>query len=814
MQIGALKMRTPPSQTLLTCTHCNTQLQTGDPLPFCCRGCAMVHALLQEKGLNEFYTIRNQTTVGTLPDRTFPALQSEETYTYLDDPEFISSYAVPTGPHPTDRALQFYLEGVHCAACVWLTEKVPHLTSGVQSVRLSLANSVATVHLKPGGRFSEAALEFARLGYRPHPIREGNEQALQLKEDRSLLVRLAIAGACSGNIMLLAIAIYAGAEGSLAEIFKWISFVLFLPVALFSAQPFYASANRALKARQLSIDIPIVAGLSLGFLISTYNLFQGSEQIYFDSLAALVFLLLCTRYLLRRAQRSTLSSYELLYHLIPSTVLRCAEGESTFQLTRTEKVKTGDLVLVKVGQSIPLDGVVHSGESALNTALMTGESSPVAVGPDTLVYAGTVNLHAPLEVRVAACGAQSRLGKILKNVEQGLSEKASLVSFTDQVSKWFVLATLVIAAASFYTGLSAGISEALNRFLAIVIVMCPCSFALATPLALSSAIKRCARNGILIKSAASIEKLSQVDTVFFDKTGTLTSGRFRVLEWSSDRTPESVAGIIVALESLSNHPIAHALVDYFKGFKPLLPKVENFREKLGQGVSGKIGNSSFELRPAAQASESQSETEVALFENQSRIGIIRLGDLIRPDSAVGIQKLHDLGLQTGILSGDAQGPALAVAQQTGIPTSQVHSKLSPEQKGAYLQASPFAAMVGDGANDAEALARSFLGIAVQGGVEVSMKAADIYSTQPGILPLHELIVLGRETVKVIHRNFAFSLIYNALGVAAALSGKVTPLFAAILMPMSAFTVFLSAIYGTRKTRALFKKNLKNKRSFN
>lgn len=822
------------------CTHCHTPLQAGDPAPFCCRGCEAVYCILQEKGLSEFYTLRDQLASGTRDRRTgggpptspslIPSLAAssdaayEKRYAYLDDPDFTATYSLPCAEAPGERTMEFYLEGVHCAACVWLTEKLPQLAPGVETVRLSLANSVATVRLKPEGRFSEAAEEFAKLGYRPHPIRQGSAHTLQLQEDRSLLIRVAIAGACAGNIMLLAVAIYAGAEGTLAAIFKWVSLILFLPIAFYSAKPFYSSAWRALKAKQLSIDIPIVAGLGLGFLMSFYQLARGTDLIYFDSLGSLVFLLLCTRYLLRRAQRSTLTSYELLYHLIPSWVMCRSEQEKDFRQVRTEQVKIGDFVRVKAGQNIPLDGIVHEGESSLNIALLTGEPSPQVVRPGSLVYAGTVNLHAPLEVRIAASGSQSRLGKILTSVEQNLAEKASIVTFTDRVSKWFVLATFILATLAFALGLfqgsasGNGITEALSRFLALVIVMCPCSFALATPLALSSAIKRCAQNGILIKSAAAIEKLGHVDTVFFDKTGTLTSGEFRVLEWQTTLSPENAAKIVLALESRSNHPIAHALVNYFKPLgapeQEPRPEVKDFREVLGIGVSGQIGNHRYEMRALNDQEPNlepiETETKIALYEDGTQIGIAKLGDRIRMDSRLGIARTQALGMKTGLLSGDSLTPALAIALQAGIPAAEVRAGLTPEGKNNYLKGFPYAAMVGDGANDAPALAGSYLGIAVQGGVEVSMKAADIYCTRPGVFPIHELLILGQETLKVIHRNFIFSIVYNAIGVGAAFMGWVTPLFAAILMPISAFTVFLSAIYGTRKMRSLFKHNQYNK----
>ncbi len=757
-------------------------------------------ALLKERGLERFYALQNR-------DEPFqasaPAHQSIEKFAYLDDPEFLENYSTADG-----REMRFYLEGVHCAACVWLTEKLPQFEAGVEFLKLNLSSGVARVRIRTDGSFARAAQEIARLGYLPHPVRSGSDEALRKKENRAHLIQLGMAGMLSGNIMLLAIALYAGADGRLAQVFRWTSLGLYLPVLFFSALPFYKSAWASLLKKQVSIDVPIVFGLLVGTAASIINLALGSTHIYFDSLSTLIFLLLSTRYLLKKVNQHALHATEVIHQMTPSRASKKNETTLKYEEVKTETLKENDLIEVLPGECIPVDGVVIQGKSSLNCALLTGEAQLISVAPGQLVNAGTWNQQAPLEVRVLASGAATRLGKILAAMEEGLAKKAPIVTYLDRVGQAFVLAVLTLTCAGFFLGLSVSWHEAINRALAVAIVVCPCTFALATPLAMSLAIARCAKNGILVKDPEIMERLSQVKEVFFDKTGTLTFGELQVTQWMS--LESDAAEALLALESRSAHPVAKAVQRYFQKQCPFnaTVEIEEFSEQAGVGVSGKIRGFLYEARASIEAPKSGSpstsiETSIAVLRDGHLIGTLLLSDQIRSDSKISLERLRRLGLGIHLLSGDAPSPVQNVAEEAGIPSKNVTASASPEMKARIVQSTSKTLMVGDGANDAVALASAFASVAVRGGVEMSVKAAGAYSSIPGIQAIPSLIITARETMRVIRRNLTFAILYNVIGIGVALTGKLDPLFAAILMPMSAVSVFLSTLLGTKKLRRAF-----------
>jgi Cu2+-exporting ATPase/Cu+-exporting ATPase len=767
----------------------------------------MVFTLIHERGLDDYYRIRDQ---GASIRRSRPAAVSNESlnvYSHLDDPEFLNLYCQPEAGTEL-RIMQFYLEGVHCTACVWLTEKVSEWVPGVRSIRLDLGHSLATVKLDSHGSFSEVAREFMKLGYRPHPVKQDEAQALEARENHRALIRMAVAGAGAGNIMLLAISVYAGATGVLQHYFEWVSFLICLPVATYSAWPFYRSALGAIRSRQLSIDIPIASGLSVALVASFASMLIHSKHVYFDTVSSLVFLLLASRYVLRKTQQEALHATRLIHFLTPSMARRKRAQGSGFEEVSVDSLQYGDQVLVLAGECIPTDGIVCSGVSALNVSLLTGESRPELVQPGVPVFAGTLNTQAPLEIEVQSFGSATRLGKILSSMEEHLSRKAPIVAFTDQISKAFVLISLALVGVAFYVGFTVNPAEGVSRALAMAIVACPCAFAFATPLALSMAMGRFARYGVLIKGADVIEKLAHVNQVVLDKTGTLTTGHFEVKKWLVDADQSGIEEAVYSLETRSTHPIARALVSFLKlrMNDREIPDVEEFSETIGRGLSGRIQGHLYEVQGLNEESvngSGEAGTQIAIYKDGARVGRVTLGDSLRADTESAVEKLRSLKLGVKILSGDGKSAVMSVANRLGIGSQDSHFKASPEFKSLFIGKMPRALMVGDGANDSIALASAYVGVAVHSGMEISMRAADVYQRQPGVMPVVHLILASRETMKVIYRNFAFSLVYNFIGTCAAITGSVSPLFAAILMPISALTVFGSSIVGTRKLRKIY-----------
>jgi Cu2+-exporting ATPase/Cu+-exporting ATPase len=716
-------------------------------------------------------------------------------FAYLDDPELLRGYAREGA---AGREMRLYLEGVHCAACVWLTERLPAFDAGVRAVRLDLGTGVATLALREGGSFAHAARELARFGYRAHPVRAAEAEALQTRENRRMLARMAVAAAGAGNLMLLAVALYAGADGALAAAFRWVSFALFLPVLLFSAAPFFSSAVAALRARSVSIDVPIALGISIGTGASLAALLTGSPDIYFDSLGSLIFLMLSTRYLMKRVHQRALSTGSLMHFMAPSRASRLV-ADGAIESVPTDALRAGDLIRVLPNECFPVDGVVLSGAGAVHCALLTGESRPARIAEGGEVHAGTQNLSTPLEIRVTASGAETRLGRILREMEGGLARKAPIVSLLDRVGRGFVAAVLILAAFGFAVGATTSWHEAVSRALAVAIIVCPCTFALATPLAMSLAVARCARRGVLIKDGEVLERLSRVREAWFDKTGTLTAGTLEVLD--AEFTEAGLEDVLAALEAASSHPVARAIQRWRPA--PAALAAAGIREIAGRGVQGRVNGVLYEVRGAAEGSGSQeSATVVELMRSGERVGRVSLGDRVRHDSAEAVSRLKALGIEPRLVSGDGDAPARAVARATGIGPDAVLARVTPEGKGRLLADAPRALMVGDGANDAIALAAAYVGFAVQGGMEISLRAAGAYSTRPGVMPVAETVVIARETMRVIRRNLALAVVYNGVGIAFALGGALNPLVAAVLMPINAFTLFLSTVAGTRELRRL------------
>jgi P-type Cu2+ transporter len=781
---------------LCVCTHCGNEVPARrGPSTFCCAGCESVYHLLKARGLDQYYELRAKSGH---PQVSPPEITPDESFAYLDQSEFLELYAQVTSTG--SKTMNFYLEGAHCAACVWLTEQIQEFVPEIQSARLSLGDSVARVTIRPNGSFSSVAREYARMGYRPHPVRADEADALSRSEDRWLLARAGVAGACAGNIMLLAVSLYAGADGNLARAFRWTSFGLSLPVLLFSAYPFYRGAWSAVRSRRATIDLPIALGIALGGASSVYNLSTGSAYLYFDSLSTLVFLMLSSRYLLIRTQRAATHTSKLIRFLTPAVARLRNPKTGAFQEVSVDRVRHGDEVEVLTSEVMPVDGVVLQGRSVIDQSLLTGESLPKSTVEGDVVFAGTINREAPLLIRATAAGGATRLGQAMRAVEEDLSKKAPIVSFSDRIARAFVAAVLVAVAVIFLIGLRQGLDIAVNLALALSIVTCPCAFALATPLAMSVSMGRCARQGVLIKDAEALERLSRIKEILFDKTGTLTLGKLEVSGWDHGlplETDTEFLSAILALESRSRHPVAKALLAHFESRNISRPELTGFKEIVGTGVKGIVDGRSYELRANPTLGI---ETAIGVWRDGMHLGNIRFSDRLRENSPGVFRTLAEMGYKLSLLSGDAVNVVAQVATSLGLARTAWHAERGPEGKRREVVARSHALMVGDGANDAAALAAAYASIAVHGGVEISLRSADVYCRKPGVGAIPPLLTIARETMWVIRRNFGFSIVYNLIGIIGVIFGWVTPLFAAVLMPISALTVFGSSMVGTRKLR--------------
>lgn len=774
---------------MFQCVHCDEQAlvpvflpqDREHKLPFCCSGCSTVYELLKEKSLTSYYEIKN--SAGILKRRS-PVEISKSNFSYLDDERFEKDHSYYSSDH--HRVMDFYLEGIHCLACLWLIEKLPEFQPGVLSSKLDLEKSVVSIVIGPEGKFSAVARELDKLGYRPHALSTNeNSNNLRMKEERSYLKRLGVAGAAAGNIMIYSFALYSGASDTTAKIFNALTVILAVPVFTYSAWPFYLSAWTALKNRTLSIDIPIAMSLVMGFIMGLIGLFHSFEENYFDSLTALVFLLLLSRYFLRKIQDKGLSANDLHYFYHTESVLR--KTEMGFEEIHTDFLQAGDLIKVRREEFIPADGVVTEGESYLNNSLLTGESMPDKVKAGHPVFSGTQNMGSDLIMRVEKTNKDSRLGKILKNVEQGWALRSRTVDLTSEVAKYFTLTVILLSCVLFVSLLpDRGFSFALTRALTLLIVTCPCALAISVPLTFHRSLSLAAANGIIVKSDEVFEKLSLSKKIFLDKTGTITMGKIQISELTSEK---SLFDEIFSLEHQSRHPVARALTELAIQHKAALKTVTEHKEVPGKGVEGFIDGHFFEI------------TKNEIREDGKVVGTFKVRDGIRNDSPAIITRLQNSGYQVSILSGDKEDIVHSLARETGILTA--YSEISPERK-VELVKSPGSVMVGDGANDAMALEGADVGIAVSGAMDIALRASDVYLSTPGLMGVEKIIILSQETMKIVKRNLILSIFYNLISVVFVFTGVINPLVAAIVMPVSSLTVLISTLIGTKKMRSLWK----------
>ncbi len=814
---GPLTTRRPGAD--VACAHCGlavpaSLVREGDAEQFCCNGCRQVHTLVREWGFDQYYRLVDRQQ-GVLE----PAHVSGRSFEDFDDARAQAAATADLGPDR--RCTRLYLEGVHCPACVWLVEKLPAVLGGVDEVRLNLSNAVAEVTWRPGHtRLSVVARALDRLGYTPHLHHAAGAQEARRVEDRTALIRLGVAAACAMNLMFLHGALYAGEYSGMASpyehFFRWMSLAVSVPVLVFSARPFFQTALAGLRARFVHIDLPIAIALAVTFAASAWNTLRGSGPIFFDSLAMLVAALLGARQIQRGAQRAALERADSLRGAAFIEFARKFTGpgpDAPMVEVPLTALSPGDRVDVRSGELVPVDGIVVSGRSTLDNAVLTGEARPVPVGEGDAVNAGATNLGARLVVRVEAAGGHTRVGALLAIVQEALSRKPPLLERTDRLARWFVQGLLGLAAITGVAWMSQGPAVALERVVALLVVACPCALGLSVPLAVSVALLRAARTGVFIKNPDALERLRRVDTVLLDKTGTLTEGRMTVVRWQGD---EGVRQLARSLESESSHAVARAFRTAPGPGMHVVRSIDDVVELPGQGIGGRldgcevrIGTRAFvesagagvpaavEAWAAAAVADGLSPVFVAVDGHVA--GVAGIGDSIRPDARRTIAALHARGVHVRILSGDHPDVVARVAAAVGLPAGDALGGLTPEQKRDVVAALTARAgrrgavvMVGDGVNDAAALALADVGIAVQGGTGATIVAADIVLTRQGVAPVLDILEGARRLRGVIRRNLGFSLVYNTGASALAVAGLVSPLLAAVLMPVSSLTVVLSS----------------------
>ncbi len=817
------------------CIHCGLAIPRSwreryesdiSKLRFCCAGCECVYQIINGLGLSEFYDIKQRLP----PDTPIPANPTKSKFDYFGDSEFQEEYVEKCAGDLS--RVKLFLEGVHCAACVWLIERLPLILAGVREARLNYADRTATiVYDAKTVSLQQIARTLNSIGYVPHPQDHSALAEERQIERRRLLLRLGVAAVCSGNTMMVAVSMYQGWFSGIApkylSFFQWFSLLVALPAVVYSAQPFYRAALGGLRAQMFHIDLPISLGILGGFSASAFNTMRGGQHVYYDSICVLIFLLLLGRLLQRIGVDKAIQQSEAMYQLSPKVARR--RNSQGVEEVFVNAIVRGDVLEVRPGDVFAADGILIEGETRVDRSVLTGESRAIRSVLGDVIYAGTRNLQSTVLLRVDAITDQSRIGKLLLELQDAASRKTTLVQLTDKIAGWFVATVLVLTVFCFaYWFHHVDLATAIDCSLALLVISCPCALGLAAPISLSIAIRTAAKRGIFIKGAETIERLYEVESVFIDKTGTITSGEPNVHRHHlSEQLPVSQEECFhraAMLEEANTHPLAGAIRRYVLEELEFsdLPKegLHDLEEVGGSGISGRdaqqhlwrIGSVSWlqrgglVLKPSEreffEAAKLEGLSPVALAYENTLCVLFAIGDTIKPGAREFVTELKAMGKECYILSGDYAEIVASVANEVGVSSTRAFGELSPEQKTAKVSASGASSvslMIGDGVNDAAALAAADVGIAVQGGAEASLRTADIFVNSKQLGDTLWTLKFARTTVSVIKRNLLFSLLYNVVGASLAVTGQVSPLLAAVLMPISSLTVVLSSLSLCRKS---------------
>ncbi len=836
----------PPELSDGQCDHCHLPIPPDDEITavindqkmhFCCYGCKTVCEAIYGNGMDGFYsrTIEGETL------QPPPEIDSQLEVYDLDDVQ--SEFVDDMGEV---RSIHLLVEGIHCAACVWLIEQRLEKESAVLQARVNL--SAKKLHLKWHNRKTKLSTILhilGQIGYAAVPFDPEAAEGQIKKQNRQLLFRLGFAGFAAMNLMWISIALYSGAdEGEFKGLFQWLGLGLATPTLLYSGYPFYRGAFTGLLNRHLTMDLPIAIGAIITYLYSCYVVISGSEvaHVYFDTVVNFIFVILTGRYLEAMSKRLAIQSTQRLLDLQPKISTLISDGEP--KIVPVRALKSGALVLVKAGEKIPVDGVILKGESVVDESMLTGEFVPVAKLSGDKVSAGTTNKEGVLTVQVSQTLKNTALGKIIHLVDEAQSTKAPIQCTADRIIPWFVSITLLLATLTFLFWMGEGLELALMAATSVLIITCPCAFGLATPMAIAVATGVGARMGILVKHGAVLEILSSIKHFVFDKTGTLTEGKMLVSSVLScslqtntteirelipseelieqlNKGEKKVLALAGELEAYSEHTIAKAIVNFVHCYGlNKSQELEQIKVVSGSGIQASYKGQKITIGSMrwikAQIEETghnhatenlwaQLEKKVhhyhvsgsivvyAWLENEL-ISAFVIEDKLRDNAVDVVTQMHEQDFQLTLLSGDKQEVADFMAKKLAI--EEVIAQVMPDEKDAVIQQKQkqgdLIAMVGDGINDAPALVRADVGIAMGSGTDVSIDSADIILVNGELEKIPLAAQLSRATLRTIKQNVGISIVYNIIMVPLAMAAMITPLVAAISMPLSSLLVIGNA----------------------
>lgn len=742
----------------------------------------------------------------------------------LDDPEEWGAFSRPVSGREACWESHVVIDGMHCAACALTVEAALQAVPGVSSASVSAGSQRARVVWSAAAVTPSGWMQAVRqAGYSAVPAQDAFAAQRRRLETRKALWRWLVAGLCMMQVMMYAWPAYVAAPGDLTpemeQLLRWASWVLTLPVLMFSCGPYFSAAWRDIAQRRISMDLPVAMGILITFAVSTVGTFnpQGpfGGQVYFDSLTMFVFFLLTGRWLELRLRDRTAGALEALMNRLPDSVERQQHGGG-FERVAVRRLRAGDIVRIAPGDVFPADGLIVQGETLTDEALLTGESRPVPRRVGANVIAGSHNLSGLVLVRVEQTGEKTRFAQIVALMESAATTKPPLAQRVDRIAKPFLLAVLLAATGAGAFWWSQDPAHALMVAVAVLVVTCPCALSLATPAAMLTAAGALARHGVLVRHLQGLEALASVDVVLFDKTGTLTRDAM-VLATVRTRDGVSRAQVLdmaAALAGHSHHPVSRALVEHAKlntDARRARWMADGVCETAGQGVSGCVHVTQDEAKDIGTASGQDLRLGSARFcgleqppvaspyaclsDERGWLASFEFHEDLRPDALETVKALQDLGIGVEILSGDAEPAVARMAAQLGI--SQARGGCTPQDKLAYLHAAQHqgkkVAVVGDGLNDGPVLAGAHVSFAFGKAVPLAQAQADFVVLGERLTPVVKTVVLARQTLRVVNQNLWWAVGYNAVCVPLAVVGWLPAWLAGLGMASSSLLVVLNAL---------------------
>jgi Cu2+-exporting ATPase len=786
------------------CFHCGepitelgrfSALIDGTVQPMCCPGCKAIAETIVASGLKDYYQHRTNLPNLSPQEREDSDLRARDTLLFYDSDALQKQFVAKQGEL---SEASFVIEGISCAACTWLIEKRMAQIPGVTQAHLNLSNHRLFLQWQSSQVQVSSLIEaLLRLGYQATPFSATSQEDSRHKENKIAIRRLMLAGFGMMQMMMMALPTYADMEVQETFFLRLAQLLLALPVVLYSGAPFFKAAIRDLKARHLTMDVPVSLAILLAFGASIWSTLNQGENVYFSEVCMFIFFLLVGRYLEMRARHRMNRAGNNLLTLLPNLALRVdAHGQE--QLIAASDIELNDVLRVKPGQTIAADGIVLEGRSSVDEAALTGEYLPVSKTVGSPLIGGTLNVESPLLMRVTATGAQAQISTIMRLLDRAQQTKPRAALIADRIASYFVLAVLVVCALIFtFWWQVEGFEKAFFVALSVLVVTCPCALALATPTALTAATAALRERGLLISQSHVLETLPQITRVVFDKTGTLTQGRLTLerIELLANLTEAQVLTLASGLEKHSTHPIARA-------FKHLdAQALEQIQQHAGQGIEGftqgiryRLGRADFAW-PKPLPSPNATGQWLLLASATEPLAWLLLNDTVRSSAHPLVNGLKQQGFKLSLLTGDPSDAGLKLAQELGI--EDVRIGMNPEAKLATVQAwqqsGDKVLMLGDGINDVPVLAGADLSLAVNDASDLAKTHADTLLNNGQLEIVLNMLETGHKTRRIIWQNHAWAIGYNLIALPAAAAGIVQPWQAAIGMSLSSLLVVTNAM---------------------